>query len=408
MSDRQPSVLLIDDGELEDVARALERAGADVERLSSEVDPARWPRPGDLLVVTARRATSCGPLTAWGAHQCTTIAVTDSPSKTLSSLLRRSGFDYLVRRPVHPDALRLLLMHALFKGRERRSQTRFPVGYRIGWRTAWWPRRAILAEISISGCRIIARREAEVGARVRVRLPHALTGQGALLLHGRVVRHSAQRGSSGVEVAIAFEGLETRCRDRLNALLDRLEFGPVRMPGAPEPVRLAQPGAGVAERAGTAAPAEAAAPAEPGEQPFVERRRHPRSALDGEVLALDAHAERVMRVLVGRDLSLEGIRVEPDPWLSLGKRCRVAIYDAASRDPIVLEAEVARNDWSLGVALRFVDRNPEIGLRLGQLMGKLPDVQSLQQGRDEPQGVVIGEILQPPPQPEAGRTSEQG
>ena len=43
------------------------------------------------------------------------IAVVTEDSNTLRSMLRRIGFDLLVRRPVHPYALKLLLARALYR-----------------------------------------------------------------------------------------------------------------------------------------------------------------------------------------------------------------------------------------------------------------------------------------------------
>ena len=56
------------------------------------------------------------------------IAILDGESRTVCALLRRSSFEMIVRRPVHPAALRLLLLHALYRGPEKRRTPRVSVG----------------------------------------------------------------------------------------------------------------------------------------------------------------------------------------------------------------------------------------------------------------------------------------
>jgi hypothetical protein len=59
------------------------------------------------------------------------------------------------------------------------------------------------------------------------------------------------------------------------------------------------------------------------------------------------------RVLLGRDLSRAGVRVEPAAGLTVGRALRVAIYGAARTEPVVVPAVVTRDDGEQGLLLRF-------------------------------------------------------
>ena len=113
-----PRSLLIHDGELADVRALLvslqlpftERLGAE----SAEDRGTRW----DLVIASAKRIlelqlphASCPP---------TQIAILSHDARTLRSSLRRTGTTLIVRRPVHPAALRALVVHSLYRGPEKR------------------------------------------------------------------------------------------------------------------------------------------------------------------------------------------------------------------------------------------------------------------------------------------------
>src|SRR5262245_14695063 len=112
--------LLIDGGELDDVHELLEKLGSDPVRLRT-ADTHRftgWEQPPRVVVASARSALrlSVGPNVE--AQGIVTIAILDTDSQVVCGMLRRQGFRYIVRRPVHREALRLLLLRALFRGRE--------------------------------------------------------------------------------------------------------------------------------------------------------------------------------------------------------------------------------------------------------------------------------------------------
>ena len=67
-------------------------------------------------------ATGLDPPAPGCAH--TTIVIAEGDSKLLHGREQPIGFDYVVRRPVHPEALRLLFLRALFSGSEQRGEPR--------------------------------------------------------------------------------------------------------------------------------------------------------------------------------------------------------------------------------------------------------------------------------------------
>src|SRR5439155_17335785 len=121
-----PRSLLIHDGELADVRALLVSLGIPfVERLGAE-SPADRTTPWELVIASAKRilelrlpAVSSPP---------TQIAILAHDARTLRSSLRRTGTTLMVRRPVHPAALRALVVHSLYRGTEKRRSTRVNVG----------------------------------------------------------------------------------------------------------------------------------------------------------------------------------------------------------------------------------------------------------------------------------------
>ena len=110
-------MLLVDDGELEDVRDCLLDLGTEFAHLRGGAVPAKLDAPRDLFITTTRHATLARPWPKPDAGgRPVRIAVVSEDSGTLRATLRQMGFTFLVRRPVHPIALRLLLLHALYHG----------------------------------------------------------------------------------------------------------------------------------------------------------------------------------------------------------------------------------------------------------------------------------------------------
>jgi len=390
----RPEALVIDRGDLGDVRTILEEMGVDVH----VAHPGRsgalesWVRPRRLLVTSARLALSLPWPPSKEGDGIVAIAVADDDTHTLSTQMRRLGFQYLVSRPVHDQALRLLLRQALYRGGELRRATRLTFGCEVGWRAGLWQRQGTLAEMSSEGCRLLSPVVVELGSAVRISIPAEAAGGRRLALRGHVVRReraSAHAGADRVALGVKFDALSTRVRRHLDDLLAQRAMGPSmlqRETAAPAAEQAAPESASAGSLKDTA---PAAAPAGPSQ----ERRDRPRATLDREVVALDAERQRVVHTLVGRDLSHAGMRIDPHPDLDLGDHLCVALYEQAQTQPLVLDAEVTRDDGERGLLLAFREADADSLKRIEQIVSQLPPVQAL---RPRPQRMVLGSLLRPP------------
>ncbi len=358
-----PSVGMIDDGELDDLLGVLHGLGLEVARQRGGAADSALPRCRDLLIATARRALQAAPAGRDPrAAPPVRIAVVESDSPTLRAQLRARGFDFLVRRPVHPTALRLLFLRALYRGPERRREERLPVGLSVRYQEGSRRRSAILADLSTGGCRLLSRHGAPPGAALRVELPTPDSDEPPLVLCGRTLRERPGlegAGAGEIAIGVGWDPLPPADRARLDALL--------------------------AHRT----PSLAAGGDTSGDQ-ASNRRRHPRHRFPRKVVAL---MEEASGVLMGRDLSMGGIRVEPQAGLAPGDRLRLAIYTTAREEPFLVEATVMRDDGELGLALAFDALAPDVATRLEALVAALPDIESLGGSEAEALGTVVARIV---------------
>jgi hypothetical protein len=380
--------LLIHDGELADVERLLE--GMDADTLSQRGgDPSSlsgWERPPRMIVANGASALRLALGASVDAQGIVTIAVVDSLSQMLCGMLRRQGFRYVVRRPVHPEALRLLLGRALFRGRERRGAVRVSLGCEVAFRVGLRRRSGTLLELCRTGCRLSTPDWVEPGDHLSLRVPSEVTGNRPLALPGRVLRSQRQRrraGQAGVAVALRFDRLADSTRERLEALINAHTLGPTRLG------RITSAAGGVGARTQAAASGAGAAPAptaSPGERRQGRRRVHRH-----EVLALDAALERVRFALLGVDLSAGGMLVEPHPEIALGDRMRIAIYEANSGAPILVDAVAIRDDGARGVMLRFRDVSTGVANEIERVLEGAPQLES--DCGEAGAGVVVAELI---------------
>ena len=226
---QRPFVLLIDDGELDDVAQLLEELGVHPTRMGSGPGYEDWHQPERMLVVSGRRAVQLGHAAGPDRASFVKIVVADSPSKTLRTRLEHMGFDHLVRRPVHPEALRLVIEGALHGGREQRSRARLAAGCEVAWRSGLLRRRATLAEISPRGCRLLVR-ESKRPPRLSLLLPRGLAGDKELKVPGQVVR-CERKTRDLVSLSVLFDRLEGDVRRGLSFFLASLRLGPPSLAG---------------------------------------------------------------------------------------------------------------------------------------------------------------------------------
>jgi CheY-like chemotaxis protein len=435
------SVLLLDDGELDDVQEMLENMGIPFGRVRGSSIASGMPGPTDLLIATPRRIDAVRNVRDEHPEGSAPvrIVVTSEDSNTLREQLRKVGFDYIVRRPVHPEALRLLIVHALYAGEERRSEPRVPMGFEITFKSGFIPRQATLVDLSSRGCRLLTRYPLETGKRLRIRIPEAVGAAEPLVLRGRVIRgHFYERlGTNGLyTIAVLFEKVSNEARKELEWILEARSKGPPRLNEGeereddgwseieergireiparnlrsdprfePEDVRRAVPefDGDSTQRDAEEKPLQST---ETEEQPVTatseqrapetalgslqDRRRARRATFAAKV---PAFGSRALRVLVGRDISVHGMRVEASPDLEIGDRLHLAIYGDPGEEPFLVWANVARDDGEKGMGITFDDLHPVVAAQLEKLVAALPAVESLHDDETEAMGTVISEIL---------------
>ena len=121
-----------------------------------------------------------------------------------------------------------------------------------------------------------------------------------------------------------------------------------------------------------------------------ERRSHSRGSFAGAAVSVDPDRPRV---LLGRDISAGGMRVERGADLRMGERLRLALYGPIHSQPFLVWARVVRDDGPEGLALHFEELYSASAGALEKLVACLPDVESLEQGELAGLGSVISEIL---------------
>jgi hypothetical protein len=121
-----------------------------------------------------------------------------------------------------------------------------------------------------------------------------------------------------------------------------------------------------------------------------DRREVPRQPFGANV---PAFGSRALRVLVGRDLSMGGMRIACHPELEVGDRMHLAIYGDVGEEPFLIWSTVRRNDGDGGMALVFDPVHPTIAERLEKLVANLPAVESLHDDEAAAMGTVLTEVL---------------
>jgi len=401
------SVLVLHDGELADLAAVIEPLGGiDRRGNPTELDRARvW----DVIIASASRMLELHEhLSDTSAVR---IAVLDGDSKTLRKMLQRVDTDLLVRQPVHPAALRLLILHALYRGPEKRRNTRVSMGAQVRFRSGLRRRPAILAEFISSaedGTDVIAvlfelQREA---ARKKLESIVSAHSHGPAVLDEAVAR--SLRSLPIIPDAAGAPPISSDGAGASPALPEAAETSPILSDSAdtaPTLCEAADAAPALCEatdaaptvcEAADATPAlcEDAGPPSPDLDDFAdegtdERRTQDRHTISRRIIAL---GDEAARVLIGRDLSIGGMRIDQTPGLALGDRLKVAVHVRPDGQPLVVSAEIARDDGPDGMALRFVDLSPASSSYLEEMVAGLPSIVE-SNGSKDGAGVVISELV---------------
>jgi hypothetical protein len=381
---------LTHDGELSDVLELLGEIGADYEERVGDLDPEDHETVWRVVVGTPRRVLEL-QIGAAG-EKPTRIALFGGESKTLIAMLRRSGVDLMVQRPVHPAALRLLIIHALYQGPEKRRHQRVTIGTSVRYRLGMLKRSALLADLSMRGCRLITREPADRDKPIKVFLGSELGASKGLVMRGRVVRSGPTEGAGreAHATAVAFDSVSREEAKRLKEILVAHVTGPAVLDRS-EAVRANALDAVANVRARAASPeGRPDTPHSAGSpKPSRERREEPRYSIDRKIIALGVEAARV---LIGRDISLAGMRVESHELIEVGDELRLALHVRARSEPLVVHARVERDDGDEGMMLAFHGLTDAAENYLRKMVTFLPILAA--RGGDEGSGVIVSEILE--------------
>jgi hypothetical protein len=373
---QQPATLLVHDGELADVRALLASLKLPCTERRAGLPAGDLELTWGLVVTTPQRASL---LRFSGRQRPTCIAVCDRDSRTLRNALRRAGIALMVRRPVHPAALRALVLHALYRGPERRRNTRIPIGAPVSLRRFLRRRTAVLADLSIGGCKLLTDRPIDPGSRFALLLPPDVAAGRALGLRARVLR-SFSEGNDGEHVLTAqFERLGARRRQQLERTLEAFAEGPAVLA---REVEISGPPAAAAP------PAPPALPTRVETDAVVCRTASQPTAVQAAPPLVDQAA----RVLLGRDISISGMRVDRDAQLRLGQDVRLALHVTNLAAPLVVTARVHRDEGGRGVVLRFHALSPEDTRHLAALVDSRPAAEP-GAGTDDA-GLVVSELLE--------------
>ena len=434
-SDSNPAVLLAHDGELDDVRDLLSGLGLAFVECRCQDEPDDPGRPWALVVATPGRLLKLD-LPAEPDSRRVQMAIGDSDSRTLRKTMSQRNIDFFVRRPVHSEALRLLIVHALYRGPEKRRVRRVAVGAPVRFRTALRRHSAILVDLSERGCRLMSEHAADPGLGIKLGIPSGRDSSTLLSVQGTIIRTvPAASGPPGSQVMrVTFADLSSEQRSRLRKIVKEFAEGPASFSGecearsridedlpavrgsgrddwsrappsgdpGPDPEDWSQaPLPADLERmqvdsnhapmpAGS--PATAVAVLDPsGDSADSEsdRRTETRHIYARQFVAL---ANETSRVLIGRDLSVGGMRADRDPNVAIGDELTVALPLVVGQVPLVIKAHVIRDDEDSGLVLQFRDVSEEAAAFLKHKSSFLPICDSPFE-EEEPAGIIVTEIL---------------
>ena len=375
MNQETSRVVIRDDGELTDLRSLLDEIG--VSYASSTREDVHIP----LLVTTPRYALRLGEAPSALPPCNTHIVMASSISQTVRAQLQRFRCNYIVEENFHRTALQLLVLHSLYQGPERRKLDRValaePIKLKVGWRT----RKATLIQLSPRGCGITGGGNCPIDTDVTLTLPKSMTGGTSMVLRARVVGKSSAKNEEQ-QLALVFTSLSgVKLRD-LKKVMDRMAGGNSRM----------TPNLEIG--AGTSKERPAKKTVRLSDFKFENRRKNLRGEYSERVLAA---AKGSARALIGRDLSIGGMLVEPNADLVVGEQIKLILFGHSDKEPIVVHASVLRDNGSLGMALRFGELGCATQARLEELVESLPirssrglDGAAIEGG----QPVVVSELVQ--------------
>lgn len=364
------SIVLLDDGELDRVRVILERLGASFTLCRRPRDSREIPRARDLLISTGNRALELGPLPKAddGGPGPRWLCVHGQDFGELRAELRDLGVHYLVHSAVDQETLRLLISTLLHDRDERRVQARLPLGAVATVRVGGATHSAKLLELSAAAARLRVEAPLEAGDWIEIELPEELASEALDALSGHISR-SEREGhpteSPTWSVAVDLDPLSPEANAELESILRGSHLG---------------------TRVSVLSEAPHRAPRE--------RRRTERRAYRRRVAALTAFDADAPQVVLGHDLSVDGIRIARQPGIAVGQRIALGLYGASGGGALVVEAEVVRDHGARGFGLVFRGVRAEQRRQLAELVGTLAPLESLEGDSPTATRLVVSRVLE--------------
>lgn len=349
--------------ELAEFTAVLEELGIPVESFDGGLPRIEQLQDIKLILASTEQLLESGPphLSSWPR----TIAVIQDPSKTLSAHLGRIGVSMILCRPIHPQAIRLLLLHEVYRGPEKRVRGRTLIGQPVRLRSGLFSSKGTLLDLSSTGARIQMAGAPKVGTKIRLTLGSELSIGKPLKLNTKVVRIARAAGDAKEKISeVGLSILDAKQNKKaIETILQHFAFGPGRwsdLSKKPADTQSAVSGAADTESAASGTPvtpdggsrAATKAAAEPTGEPEIKIRALPPSVKRERTPAtsgISIQAPQEARTKAAEVESLEKVE-SAKPSIS-----------TEPVDPAPPEPELTIDDLEGDFQLDFEDEGDELG-----------------------------------------------
>lgn len=371
-----PDAIIFDDGELDLFEALLDELHLEYARWGGHEVKGFLPTPMKVLIASCERFLELPALrekTAFARPAHIAVVPPDMPYDLKS--LQEAGANYIIHLPIHRSVLRLLLLRLLYRGPEKRQAARTAIGLGVRYQAGPRQRKAILADLSSDGCSLISQYGARAGIGIAIELEHeSLQRDTPLVLNGKIVRSITQDcvdGDREIVIAVQFDPLPEADRTALDQLLQHYVDAPAIWNAE---FRESQPDS-VSHNWGPMPPPAKLSFDDVDDHPLNERRQDKRAAYEHKVTALTKEASRI---LMARDLSSRGMRLQPHAELAQGDKFQIALHGSSLDQPLIVNAEIIRDDGPNGLAVIFKDLAPSVLEKLELLIHDLPSIESVE------------------------------
>jgi hypothetical protein len=360
-----PSILLVDDGELDRVQTILERLRVDWVRCAEPEMVGELERPRDLIISSGPRSMQMPRLVGDGSPIW--ICLYDRDFLPLREQLAGLGVHYLVSEDLPLRTLELFVRQLLHRGDDRRRVRRIPFECELELDVGMERRKALLLELSPDSCVFACDEEVPAQRRVVVRMPlQDLTGDEELELRGTILRTTGASRNDiecGVVHVFRFAGLDAESMSALQRTLSGESLASEVTPLRTEPGPAVETSSDVGwDDSGGGIDLATEAPKSPAFE-SGERRGASRSAYTHCIDAIRWQGKSEPRIIFGCDLSRSGLRIATSQPPELGSEVALALYGGDREEPLLLEAEVVRvNAEETGLRFRGLDAAQHRGL----------------------------------------------